>query len=200
MIQACIIHILYLKLCNFLVPNFIHHHLLSRVLKWQTIMCIQQVLKWNWFGMVTFFRWLIFYILFFCFNNFSWNFNMFFDMNLINLFLKFKDIKCLINIYIYYQNVGLLNCRKLFLFFIMFSIFITIKMVGLCSFWSFIMKLICHIWGFQHFYQWSNILFRWGHHFSCDIPLTLFPSVVLIGVFELLLDGLEFLDKVYPSF
>ena len=110
-------------------------------------------------------------IFFLCFNYFFIKRQKFINVNLITLFCKWKDIKCFIYVFL---TIGILNYRRSILVFCMFSLLFTIIIIGLSSFWYFLIRFISSVWKFWHFSQWRNIICTWVHHVICDIPSTLY--------------------------
>ena len=69
-IQSIIWNISHLKLMNFIVLIFTHYHIFSHIPKRHTMICIQEILQWNWFSIFSLFTCLNFHIFFLCFNIF----------------------------------------------------------------------------------------------------------------------------------
>ena len=95
------------------------------------------------------------------------------------------------------QTINIFNCLWWLFVFGMFSIFLKMRVIGICSFWSFIRRFILHFWDF---YQCRNIICS-GRKISAILFLgRSFSGVTLIYEFELLVDNTKFLDKVeWPS-
>ena len=96
---------------------------------------------------------------------------MLFNVNLNNLVIEMQRHSLFYKWFVLNQTIRIFNGRRCFLVFVMFSIFIKIRMIVRFSFWSFIMRFICHLWNFS---QYSYILCRRGYNLSYSIPSTLF--------------------------
>ena len=57
-----------------------------------------------------------------------------------------------------------------FLLFGVFGFFINIRIIGLCSIWSFIFRSMCQFWDFH---EWRLIIFWWGQKLICAITWAL---------------------------
>ena len=98
------------------------------------------------------------------------------------------------NLPLLFQTIIIFNGRKLFLVFGIFSLFITMRMIGINSFWSFIMMFTSHFW---NFFFLNGGTFSFGEDI---ISAVFFPGhslsgVILIDDFEWLVDELNFIDK-----
>ena len=69
------------------------------------------------------------------------------------------------------QTINIFNCLWWLFVFGMFSIFLKMRVIGICSFWSFIRRFILHFWDF---YQCRNIICSVRKNFSYTIPWALF--------------------------